>query len=95
MRQLLDRLVTQRRNGVVAGRVEDGRFGPQRPFPLLPPWTLDHGDVGEPGRGEPAGAVDPADPLGQSVVVPVPRLPVGDHGTPARPQHPADLVEHG
>ncbi len=35
-----------------------------------------------------------ADPLRQGVVVPVPRLPVADHGTPAGPEHPAELAEH-
>ena len=48
----------------------------KRPFVLLPLRPLDHGDVGEPGGGKPAGAVDPADPLRQGGVVPVARLPM-------------------
>ena len=85
----------ERRDGVVASRVEDGRLNEQRPLRLLPRRTLDHGDVDEPRGGEPGGAVDPAHPLRQGVVVPVPRLPVADHGPPAGPQHPAELAEHG
>ena len=62
----LDRLVAERRNGVVSVRVEDGRFGPQRPFPLLPHRPLDHGDLDEPGSGEPGSTVDPADHSGRA-----------------------------
>lgn len=73
--QLLDRLVAKRRDGVVSGRVEDCRLGEERPLPLLPQRPLDDDNVVEPGRSEPGGAVGSADPLGQGLVVPVPRLP--------------------
>ena len=54
-----------------------------------------HVDGGEPGGVQPGGHVGPPQAGGHAVVVPVPRLPAGEHDAAARTEHARDLPVGG
>jgi hypothetical protein len=69
-----------------------GGFFPHSTLNGPPAGPAGHLDAGEPGVGQPSPQADPPHSFGQPLVVPVQRLPAGQHRAPAGGQYPRDLA---